>query len=133
MFGGIAALAALLIVGQIIGRQLRLAADELSTLRALGADPAMTASDGLLGLLAAVVLGSLLAAAVAVALSPLAPIGPVRAVYPAPGVSFDWTVLGFGMLALVVILSAVAGVLALLEAPASGRPTRRAGRAGDRA
>jgi hypothetical protein len=117
VFGGIAALAALLIVGQIIGRQLRLAADELSTLRALGADPAMTAGDGLLGLLAAVVLGSLLAVAVAVGLSPLAPIGPVRAVYPAPGVSFDWTVLGFGMLALVVILSAVAGVLALLEAP----------------
>lgn len=117
VFGGIAGLAALLIVGQIIGRQLRLAADELSTLRALGADPAMTATDGLLGLLAAVVLGSLLAAAVAVALSPLAPIGPVRAVYPASGISFDWTVLGLGMLALVAILSAVAGLLAMLEAP----------------
>jgi hypothetical protein len=117
VFGGIAGLAALLIVGQIIGRQLRLAADELSTLRALGADPAMTASDGLLGLLVAVLLGSLLATAVAVALSPLAPIGPVRAVYPAPGISFDWTVLGFGMLALVAILSAVAGLLAFLDAP----------------
>jgi hypothetical protein len=117
VFGGIAALAALLIAGQIIGRQLRLAADELSTLRALGADPAMTASDGLVGLLAAVVLGSLLAATVAVALSPLAPIGPVRAVYPTPGIAFDWTVLGFGVLTLVVILSVVAGLLALLEAP----------------
>jgi hypothetical protein len=117
VFGGIAALAALLIAGQIIGRQLRLAADELSTLRALGADPAMTASDGLLGLLAAVVLGSLLAAGVAVALSPLAPIGPVRAVYPTPGIAFDWTVLGFGVLGLVIILSAVAGLLGLLEAP----------------
>jgi hypothetical protein len=117
VFGGIAALAALLIAGQIIGRQLRLAADEVSTLRALGADPAMTASDGLLGLLAAVALGSLLAAAVAVALSPLAPIGPVRAVYPTPGIAFDWTVLGFGVLGLVVVLSGVAGLLAFLEAP----------------
>jgi hypothetical protein len=117
VFGGIAALAALLIVGQIIGRQLRLTADELSTLRALGADPAMTASDGLLGLLAAVVLGSFLAAGVAVLLSPLAPIGPVRAVYPTRGIAFDWTVLGLGVLVLVVILSLVAGLLALLEAP----------------
>ena len=54
----------------------------------------MTSSEALIGILGAVVVGSLLAAGVAVALSPLAPIGPVRPVYPDPGVSFDWTVLG---------------------------------------
>ena len=117
VFGGIAALAALLIAGQVIGRQLRPGAGELSTLRALGAGPAMTSSDGLFGILGAVVLGSLLAAAVAAGLSPLSPIGPVRPVYPTPGIAFDWTVLGFGTLGLVLVLSAVAGFFAYRQAP----------------
>jgi hypothetical protein len=51
----------------------------------------MTASDGLFGIAAAVLVGSLLAAAVAVGLSSLAPIGPVRPVYPDGGIGFDWT------------------------------------------
>jgi len=117
VFGGIAALAAVLIAAQVIGRQLRLGADDADVLRALGARPVVTAADGLLGILGAVVLGSLLAFAVAVALSPLAPIGPVRPVYPYPGVNFDWTVLGFGLLALVAILGAVSVGLAYRAAP----------------
>ena len=78
VFGAIAALAALLIAGQVIGRQLRFGADDLSVLRSLGAGPALTVADGLVGIIGAVVLGALLAAGVAVALSPLAPLGPVR-------------------------------------------------------
>src|SRR5439155_15798382 len=75
VFGGIVALAALLIVGQVIGRQLRRDADDLEVLRALGAGPAMTTSDGLIGVVGAVGVGSLLAVAVAIGLSPLAPLG----------------------------------------------------------
>ena len=117
VFGGIAGLAALLIAGQAIGRQLRLGADDLGTLRALGAGPAVTISDGLPGVLGAVVAGSLLGAAVAVGLSPLAPLGSVRVVYPYPGVAFDWTVLGVGVLVLTGVLSAVAVALAYRRAP----------------
>ena len=117
VFGGVAGLAALLIAGQAIGRQLRLGADDLGTLRALGAGPAVTVSDGLPGVLGAVVVGSLLAAAVAVGLSPLAPLGSVRAVYPYPGIAFDWTVLGVGVLVLTGVLSAVAVALAYRRAP----------------
>ena len=65
-------------------------------LRALGAGPVAAAGDGLIGVLAAVLLGSLVAVAVAVGLSPLSPLGPVRPVYPDPGIAFDWTVLGIG-------------------------------------
>ena len=65
-------------------------------LRALGAGPVAAAGDGLIGVLVAVLLGSLLAVAVAVGLSPLSPLGPVRPVYPDPGIAFDWTVLGVG-------------------------------------
>jgi hypothetical protein len=116
-FGGIVALAALLIAGQLIGRQLRLSADERDVLRALGAPPVVTSSDGLIGIFGAVVLGALLAGAAAVALSPLAPLGPVRPVYPDPGVNFDWTVLGFGLLTLIVILGTLALVVGIRAAP----------------
>ncbi|HUY21983.1 MAG TPA: ABC transporter permease [Acidimicrobiales bacterium] len=117
VFGGIAAIAALLIAAQLIVRHLRLGAGEGRTLRALGAGPSMTMVDGLLGIVASVVAGSILAAAVAVALSPLAPLGPVRPVDPTPGVSFDWTVLGLGFLVLVVGLGAIALILAHRWAP----------------
>ena len=94
VFGLIAGLAAILIAGQLIARQLGFWAPEERTLRALGADPGMTVGDGLVGIMAAVVLGALLAGTVAVALSPLSPLGPVRPVYPHPGVAADWAVLG---------------------------------------
>jgi hypothetical protein len=131
VFGGIAALAILLIASQVIGRQLRLSADELGTMRALGAGPAMTVSDGLPGLLGAVLAGSLLAVVVAVGLSPLAPLGSVRPVYPHPGVAFDWTVLGVGAAVLAGVLSLVALVLAYRGAPhrAALRDRRTPGRA----
>ncbi len=117
VFGFIAGLAAILIAGQVIGRQLGFWAHEERTMRALGADPAMTAGDGLVGIIGGVVLGALMAGIVAVALSPLTPLGPVRPYDPDPGVAFDWTVLGFGMLAFVVILGALAIVLAVQRAP----------------
>ena len=82
---GVAALAALLIGLQLISRQLRDAEEESSVLRGLGAGPTTIAADGLIGILASIVVGSLLAAAVAVALSPLSPLGPVRPVYPDAG------------------------------------------------
>jgi hypothetical protein len=125
VFGGIAALAGLLVAGQMIARQLRLAADERSVLRALGASPATTMADGLVGVIAVIVAGTLLAALVAVALSPLAPLGPVRSVAHAP-VAFDWTVLGLGGLGLFVLLTAVATLLAVLGAPHRLARRRRA-------
>jgi hypothetical protein len=117
VFGAIALLAALLIAVQLIARRLRVDAPDLEVLRALGAGPRDTMADGLLGLEAAIVAGSIAAGAVALALSPLAPLGPVRAVDPVGGVSFDWTVLGLGMLLLVVALSALATLLAFVHAP----------------
>ena len=125
VFGGLAALAALVIVSQIISRQRRVEALELETLRALGAGPATNAADATLGTVAAVVGGSLLASVVAFFLSPLFPLGPVRPVYPY-FFGWDWTVLGLGFLALVVIMSLVALGLALRMAPERvGRRTRQ--------
>jgi putative ABC transport system permease protein len=117
VFGGIALLAALLIAAQLMARRGRVDRGELGVLRALGASPSETVLDSLIGFEVSILIGSLLAAVVAVALSPLAPLGPVRPVDPSRGISFDWTVLGFGVVVLVVLLSAVAALLAFTTAP----------------
>ena len=117
VFGAIAALATLLIAGQAIGRQLRSAGEDLEVMRALGADRRMTTVDGFIGIFGAIILGSLLAVAVAFALSPLSPIGLVHQVDPSPGPAFDWPVLVGGLLVLVVGLVAVTVGLAFWQLP----------------
>jgi ABC-type antimicrobial peptide transport system permease subunit len=104
VFGGIAGLAAVLIVSLMMGRMLRVESEETRTLRALGASRRMLRTEQLAGVLGAVFVGGILAEVLAVGLSPLSPLGPVRPVYPHPGISFDWTVLGFGFLILVGLL-----------------------------
>ena len=113
-FGILAGLAVLLIAIQVLSRGIREHSSDLTTLRALGADRAMTAIDALAGPLGAVVFGALVAAGVSVALSPIAPIGTVRQVDPAPGFAVDWTVLGVGVGVFVVILSGIGVALTLL-------------------
>jgi MacB-like periplasmic core domain/FtsX-like permease family len=116
VFGGISGVAALLIVGQVISRRLRLRANDLDVVRALGADPPMTLFDGLLGTLGAVVLGSALAGLVALALSPLAPLGPVRP-YLRADVHADWTVIGIGVGVLLITLGVVGTVASVRSMP----------------
>ena len=117
VFGALAALATLLIGLQVISRQLRDADEESSVLRALGAGPSTIATDRLIGVLGAIVSGSLLAGVVCIALSPFSPLGPVRPVYPHLGIAFDWTVLGIGLAVLIVGLGALAIALAYRGAP----------------
>ena len=117
VFGAIATLATMVIAGQAIGRQLRVGAGDLRVLRAVGASPTTTSSDGLIGVVGAVIIGAVLAAAVAVGLSPLAPIGPVRHFDPSRGLDVDWTVLGLGVVVLTVVLGAVSVGLAHRRAP----------------
>ena len=128
VFGVIALVAALIIGTQAISRQLHGNAGETEVLRALGADPVTTMADGLLGVVAAVVAGAVLAAAVAMSLSPLTLFGPVRTVETAPGIDADWTVLGTGMAVLAAVLALVAAGIAYRLAPQ--RAARRATAAG---
>lgn len=128
VFGIIALVAALIIGTQAISRQLHGGATDTEVLRALGAGPATTMADGLLGVVAATVAGALLAAAVAVGLSPLTLFGPVRTVQTAPGIDADWAVLGPGMAVLALGLALVAAGVGYRLAPQ--RAARRAGAAG---
>ncbi len=131
VFGAVTLLAALLVAAQLIARRFRTESADLQVLRALGASPADTLLDPLVGLEGAIALGTLLAVGIAVALSPIAPLGPVRSVYPDGGVAFDWTVLGFGLLTLLVVLTAIAIALAYFAAPhrvaSRGRPLSGSG------
>jgi hypothetical protein len=117
VFGIIAALVCLVLGLQATSRQLGSADQDRAVLRALGAGPAVTAADGLIGVLAAAVLGALLAGAVAIGLSPLGPIGPVRPVYPDPGIAVDWRVLGTGFAVLVIGLGTAAAAVSYRRAP----------------
>ena len=78
VFGVIAALAALLIGVQAVSRQLRAGAEDTSVLRAIGAGPPGDLDRRVARRRGRGDAGSLLAGAVAIGLSPLAPFGPVR-------------------------------------------------------
>jgi hypothetical protein len=116
-FGAIAALVCLVLGLQAVARQVGLEDEERRVMRSFGASPFVTIAGSLIGVMAAVLLGSLLAFALAVLVSPLAPLGPVRAVYPYNGIAFDWTVLGTGLGLLVLGLGAAATALAIRSAP----------------
>jgi|CZKT01.1.fsa_nt_gi hypothetical protein len=130
VFGVIAGLAALLIGLQAISRQLRAGAEDTGVLRGLGAGPAATMADGLLGVIGAVIAGALLAAGVAMSLSPLSLFGPVREVEPSRGVYLDWVVLGLGPLILVAVLGVMAAALAYRQAPHRAAARQPAGEGG---
>jgi putative ABC transport system permease protein len=128
VFGAVAFVATLLIAAQAIARRLRESDEEHVVLRSLGANPTVVIADGLIGIVGATVIGALLAVVVALLLSPIGPLGPVRPVYPHKGFAADWTVLGFGSLALLVALAVVAAVMAYRGAPHRAVNTRRLAR-----
>jgi ABC-type antimicrobial peptide transport system permease subunit len=138
IFALLAGLIALAVAGQLLVRQLTLDAAEFPALRALG----MTRRDLLalsMGRLACVTVpGAVIAAGVAVAASPLMPIGPARLAEPQPGAEVNLTILGAG-LAVIALLPLAAlipaawrsagrarGILAAAERTAQARPSRLA-------
>jgi hypothetical protein len=125
-FGAIAALVCLVLASQAISRVLRRDSEDRRIMRALGAGPRDTFADGLVGVVGAVVVGSLLAVLVAVGLSPLSPLGPIRTVYPKGGMAFDGLVFGLGVAILLLGLCASAALTAYRGAPQrSGRGDQR--------
>jgi len=106
---GITALAAALAVGCLtVGRLARTAEEERLALRAMGAGPrSLAVATSASGVVAAMT-GGVLAVAVAVAFSPLAPLGGVRPIEPDRGVDVDLLVVIVGFFVIVVTLGAAA-------------------------
>ena len=120
VFGGIAGIAALLIAGQVVSRRIRQKATDLDIIRALGASPSMNFCDDLVGTLGAVAVGSVLAGAVALCLSPLAPLGPVRP-FLRVEVHADWAVIGLGVAGLLLSLGSIAALASWRALPGRAR------------
>ena len=111
LFGAVAALAMLVLVGQGLAQMISRSAPETAVLRILGATRAQAALAAALPGLIAVLGGVALAVAGAVAVSPLAPVGPVRQFDPDRGIAADRLVLGGGA---AVFCLALLGLLAVL-------------------
>ncbi len=108
VFGGLAALALLVLVGQALAQWLLGSVVSLRTLRAFGLTRSATALTAGLGPALAVGAGVGLAIAGAVALSPLAPLEPVRQFDPVRGAQFDGTVLLGGAVVIGLVLMGLA-------------------------
>ena len=128
------ALTALLVLGQVVSRALVSAAADNAALAALGMTRRQLLAAGLLEVAAGTVSGAALAVVVAIAASPLTPIGPARLAEPSPGVSVNGLVLALGFAGIVVLLlgrvavtawrqASVRPAAAAAQAPLAGLPT----------
>src|SRR6185437_6974139 len=95
-FAVLAGLIALAVLSQLLSRQLALDAAELPVLRAIGATRGALVALSLARLAFVTAGGALIAVAVAVAASPLMPVGPARAAELTPGAEINLAVLGAG-------------------------------------
>jgi hypothetical protein len=111
VFGAIAALAMLVLVGQGLAQMIGRSAPDIAVLRVLGATRGQAALAAALPAVIPVLGGAALAVAGAMAISPLAPVGPVRRFDPDRGISADGLVLGAGT---AVFCLALVGLLAVL-------------------
>ena len=111
VFGALAAVALIVLVGQGLAQILNATSAGVPPMRAAGATRAEIALAVSLDGVAAVVGGMVLAVGGAVAVSPLAPVGPVRAFDPARGFQADPLVLaGGGSVLTVLLLCLLAGL-----------------------
>jgi ABC-type lipoprotein release transport system permease subunit len=119
LFAALAALIALTVLSQLLSRQLALDAAHYPALRVLGVTRPVLVAVALARLALVTGAGAVLAVAIAIAGSPLMPIGPARLADPSSGISVDPGVLGAGFAAIVLL------PLAIL-APAAWRAAARA-------
>lgn len=112
VLGAIAALAMLVLVGQGLAQLVSRSSPDIAVIRALGGTSGQAALAAALPGLAAVAVGVLLAMTGAVAVSPLAPVGPVRRFDPVRGVQGDGLVIFGGGAALLAAALLVLAVIA---------------------
>jgi putative ABC transport system permease protein len=120
VFGAIAAAALIVLAGQGLAQLVSRRGPDIAVLRALGATRGQAAlAAGLPGAIP-VLGGVVLAVAGAIALSPLAPVGPVRRFDPSRGIAADPLVLSAGAAACGVLLLGLVTVLAVRTAGRRG-------------
>ncbi len=108
LFGALAALVTLLLVGQAIARQVMAQSDDYRTLRSLGAMRTQVLGVVTLQTATIGVAGGALAVVVAALASPLLPVGLARQAEIHPGFAIDPVVLIPGFVAIVLLISGLA-------------------------
>jgi putative ABC transport system permease protein len=119
-FGAIAGVALLVLAGQGLAQLVSRRAPDIAVLRALGATRGQAALTAGLPGVVSVAGGIVLAVAGAIALSPLAPVGPVRRFDPSRGMAADPLVLGAGAAAIGGLLLGLLAALAIRAASQRG-------------
>jgi len=127
VFGAVAALVTLLLVGQAVSRQLLEQSTERDVLRSLGTTRFQLAAGAMLRPAIVAVGGGLLSFLVASLASPLMPVGLARKAEIHPGFAINWAVLALGTAALVLVLLSRSAVPAwrLSRFQADGNRTSR--------
>jgi hypothetical protein len=137
-FAALTAVAGLLVAGQSVARQVQLDAGDQAVLRAVGMTRAQLVAVTLVRVALVGAGGALLAAALAVLASPLAPIGLARQAEVDPGLSVDLPVIAVGVVAVLAATLARAGIAAWWVTQGAGgaggpdRAPRRSSRVVDR-
>ncbi len=117
----LAALAGLAVVAQALARQSLVESSDFPTMAALGADRRQLVALGMARNLVVALAGAAGAVVIAVALSPLAPLGEARSAESSKGVAFDMLVLPLGALTVVMAVLAL-GVWPAVRAARTLRP-----------
>ena len=112
LFAALAGVIALAIIGQLLSRQLVLDSAWFGALRALGMTRGRLVAVSLARAAAVSAAGGVLAAAIAIAVSPLMPIGPARLAEPAPGIDINLASLVAGLAIVVLVPIAVVAPVA---------------------
>ena len=113
VLSALAAIVALLLVGQGLARHAFEESSDYPTLRAIGMTRTQLLALALIRAAVLGLLGALLAGALTIALSPLAPIGSLaREAEPDPGLSVDWLVVVGGALVLFTAIMVAAAIAA---------------------
>jgi hypothetical protein len=108
LLGGFLAVASVLVLSQLLARESALGSQDDRTLHALGMTRTAMWLAALAPTVTVAVVGAVLAAVVAVAASPLLPVGTARLAEPDPGVAVDWLIVGVGATVIAVVVVAVA-------------------------
>lgn len=121
---GVAAIVAVLIIGQLAARQIRAASADHEALRSLGYSRRHMATEAAIEATVIGLAASAVALAVAIAVSPIFPIGELRIVEPRTGLHIDAWVMLAGTAA-IVLTFVVAGVAVALRQAKVARASSR--------
>ena len=125
IFGGLALLTVLAIFTQLLVRQILMEGDEQSTLRALGMSRAQLFGLAMLRVVLVGLSAAIVSLALAIAASPLFPIGFMHGLEPSPGFSIDLFAVSLGALA-ILVLTCLVGVVPALRASSRMSPRESA-------